>query len=58
MAGFQVPGIPFVEVAGRSGALLFWQIDPIAAKSGLICGLTVIAIVDVVAHCPVAGVKI
>jgi len=36
VAGFQIPVIPFVEVAGRVGAVLFWQIEPIAVKIGAV----------------------
>ena len=57
-AGNHVPVIPFVEVRGRTGAVLFWQSEPTGAKAGVIGALVVITRVVVVAHCPAAGVKV
>ena len=59
-AGFQVPviGGMFVEAEGNTGAMLFWQSGPIAANVGVICGVMVITMIAVVAHCPASGVKV
>ena len=53
-----MPGIPLLEVAGSVGALEFWQSGPIAVNDGITCGSMVTLNVAVVAHCPVAGVKV
>jgi len=50
LAGFQVPGIPFVEVDGSRGAAEFWHNDPIRANRGLTRAFMVIVSVAAVAH--------
>ena len=56
--GFQVPVMPLVEVVGRVGAADPEQIAGMAAKVGVMFGLTVTSNVAVVAHCPTVGVKV
>ena len=58
VAGFQVPVIPFDEVAGKTGATEPGQIAGIDANVGVTCGLTVIVSVVGVAHIPAAGVNV
>ena len=58
VAGFQVPVIPLVEVAGRGGAEEFWQSGPICVNAGVIEVVITISIVVDAAHCPAAGVKL
>ena len=58
VAGFQVPVIPLFDVVGSVGAVLFWQSGPICVNVGIICGLTVMLRVAVVAHCPADGVNV
>ena len=58
VAGLHVPGMPLLDVAGKVGAALFWQSDPIAVNVGVICGLIVMLNVAVIAHCPAEGVKV
>jgi len=50
--------MPLLDVVGNEGALEFWQSGPIAVNVGVICGLTVMLSVAVVAHCPADGVKV
>ena len=50
VAGFQVPVIPLVEVAGKTGATLFWHSGPIALKIGAILFVIVISKVAISAH--------
>ena len=58
VAGFHVPVIPLVDVAGRTGAELFWQSGPICVKAGVTLGVTVTVKVVVAAHCPAVGVNV
>lgn len=58
VAGDQVPLIPFCEVSGSAGAVLFWHSGPMPAKVGISGAVTVISKVVGTAHCPVAGVKV
>jgi hypothetical protein len=58
ISGFQVPVIPLFEVAGRTGATLFWQRGPIWVNVGVILVVTIISIVAVAAHCPASGVNV
>ena len=58
VAGFHVPGILFVEVAGSAGAVAFWQSGPIAVKVGVVGAVITISIVVVDAPCPAVGVKV
>ena len=58
VAGAHVPVIPFVDVAGSVGAVAPEHIAGIAAKVGVMFGLTVTVNVVVVAHCPADGVKV
>ena len=57
-AGAQVPVIPLVDVVGSVMAGAPSQIGAMAAKVGVIFGLTVTDNVVVVAHCPAVGVKV
>jgi hypothetical protein len=50
VAGAHVPVIPFVDVAGKAGAVLFWHSDPIAAKVGVTAAFVVIVTASVDAH--------
>ena len=50
--------MPLVEVVGRVGAVDPAQIAGMAAKVGVMFGLTVTSKVAVVAHCPIVGVKV
>jgi len=50
VAGDHVPVIPLVDVAGKAGAMLFWQSGPIAAKAGVMLLVVVISMVTTVAH--------
>jgi len=50
VAGDHVPVIPLVDVAGKAGAMLFWQSGPIATKAGVILLVVVISMVTTVAH--------
>lgn len=58
VAGLQVPGIPFADVAGRTGAGEPLQRGDIAANVGVTGALTVMLMVDGTAHCPVDGVNV
>ena len=58
VAGLHVPVMPFVEVVGNAGAMLFWQSGPIAVNAGVINGLMVIINDPLIAHCPAVGVKV
>ena len=58
VAGLQVPVIPLFEVVGKTGDVAPEQIGAIASNVGVTVGLTVIAIVAVVAHCPAFGVNV
>ena len=58
IAGDQLPVNPFSEVVGNPAKFDPEQIGATAANVGVIFGLTAIAKVVVVAHCPVAGVKV
>jgi hypothetical protein len=49
-AGLHVPVIPFDDVPGRAGGVLFWHNGPIAANIGVTFVLTVIFKIAVVAH--------
>ena len=50
--------IPFVEVTGNVGAVLFWHNGPIAVNVGMVWASTIILSVVVVAHCPLPGVNV
>ena len=52
VAGDQVPVIAgiLVELAGSTGAALFWHSGPIGAKVGVMLLVVVISIVTTVAH--------
>ena len=50
--------ILFVEINGRTGATDPEQIGAMAAKVGVMFGVTVTSTVVVVAHCPPSGVKV
>ena len=57
-AGDQVPVIPLLEVNGKAAKVAPEQMGATAVKVGVTCGLTVMVMVVVVAHCPVLGVKV
>jgi hypothetical protein len=56
--GDQVPVMPFVDVAGSTGATSPEQIGATAAKVGVMLGVTVTVNVVVAAHWPASGVKV
>jgi hypothetical protein len=56
--GSHEPAMPFVEVPGRTEAILPWHNGPIWEKVGVIEVVTTISIVAVDAHWPAAGVKV
>ncbi len=58
IAGFQVPDIPFVEVAGNAGMEAPEQYGPTDEKVGVTFGLMVMVSVVVVAHGPADGVNV
>src|SRR4030095_11623860 len=58
VAGLHVPVMPFVDDAGRAGAVLFWQSGPIWANAGVICVVITTSIVATDPHWPAAGVKV
>ena len=57
-AGAHVPVIPLLEVVGKAVSVAPEQIGATALNVGVTFGLTVIAKVAVVAHCPAVGVKV
>jgi len=58
IAGFHVPVIPLVEVAGSAGMVAPLQYGPTAANAGVTLGVIVIVRVVVVAQRPAVGVKV
>jgi hypothetical protein len=57
-AGLHVPAMSLFEVAGKVGAVVFWQSGPIWVNDGVISVVTSISIVTSAAHWPAAGVKV
>jgi hypothetical protein len=57
-AGFQVPLMPFWEVAGRAGGASPWQSGPMGAKLGAVGLLTVMFRVVPVPQEPGLGVNV
>jgi hypothetical protein len=57
-AGLQVPEIPFVEVVGKTGAVVPVQNAGTVLNVGVTLGFTVTFKVVVVAHWPAVGVKV
>ena len=57
-AGLHVPGIPLVDVVGRTGAADPLQMAGTAVKVGVTNGFTVTVNVAIVAHKPAVGVKV
>ena len=57
-AGDHAPVIPLFEVRGRAGKVSPWHIGATVVKVGTIGAVTVIVMVAVLAHCPIAGVKV
>ena len=57
-AGDQVPVMPLLDVVGSAVRVAPEQIGATAVNVGVIFGLTVIASVVVVAHCPAVGVNV
>jgi hypothetical protein len=49
-AGFHVPVIPLLEVAGKAGAVAFWHNGPICVNVGVTCVLITISIVVTAPH--------
>ena len=49
-AGDQVPVMPFAEVNGKTGAVLFWHSGPIAVNVGVMLVVIVTSIVISAAH--------
>ena len=58
IAGDQVPVTPLFEVTGSADKVSPWHIVATAVKVGTIGVVTVIVMVAVLAHCPIAGVKV
>ena len=58
VAGFHVPVMLFVDVAGNAGAVEFWLKGPIAENAGVTGAVITISIVTVPAPCPAVGVKV
>ena len=56
--GNHVPEMLFKEVIGKLGAAVPLQKAGIWAKVGVVCVVTVVVKVAVVAHCPALGVKV
>jgi hypothetical protein len=56
--GLQVPDIPFVDLVGNNGAVLFWQSELTRLNDGVTIELIVTAIVVGVPHCPELGVNV
>ena len=50
--------MPLIDVVGNTGAAVPEQIGAMAAKAGVMFGVTVISIVVGVAHWPPSGVKV
>ena len=59
-AGLHEPAIPLVEVFGKGGTLPPAHIvsDVPKLKVGVVLGITVTLIVEVMPHCPEFGVKV
>ena len=49
-AGFQVPVMPLLDIAGNTGATEFTQSGAMVVNTGIICASMVIFNVAVVAH--------
>ena len=58
VAGLHVPVMPFVEVVGSAGGVLFWHNGPSCVKVGATPEETTIFIVAVDPHWPAAGVNV
>jgi hypothetical protein len=58
VAGFHVPVMPFVDVAGSVGATDPVHIGFTEAKVGVIPELTLTSKVVIAAHCPADGVNV
>jgi hypothetical protein len=58
VAGFHIPVTPLSDTVDKAGAAAFWHNAPIGLNVGVVLKLTAIVSVAVVAHCPVAGVKV
>ena len=57
-AGLHAPVIPFKELVGKAAKTPPEQIAATGLKVGVTLGLTVMASVVVVAHCPAVGVNV
>jgi hypothetical protein len=58
VAGVQVPVMPLIEVAGKTGTALFWHKGPIALNSGSVGAVISMSSGTEVAHCPSVGVNV
>ena len=58
VAGFQVPVMPFSEVAGNVPGVAPVQYGPSWVKVGVAEVLTTTVMVAIVPHCPTLGVKV
>jgi hypothetical protein len=54
VAGFQVPVIPSIDLAGSDGAVSYWQSGPIGSKVTAISGLIITVTGLITEHPPVA----
>jgi len=50
VAGAHVPVIPFVDVDGKTGGVLFWHSGATAEKAGVTAAFVVIVMASVAAH--------
>ena len=58
VAGLHVPVIPLLDVAGNTGAVLFWHSGPICVNVGVTCELITMFMAVITPHCPALGVKV
>ena len=58
IAGFQVPGMPSLDIVGRIGAIVPAQNGETAVKVGATFGVTVTVRLVSVAHKPASGVNV
>ena len=56
--GFHVPVIPFIDIVGRTGAVLPEQIGAILLNVGVMLEVILTVNVAVVPHCPGSGVNV
>ena len=58
IAGDHAPVIPLLDVRGKADKVPPWHIGATAVKVGTMGVFTVIVMAAVLAHCPIAGVKV